>query len=41
MLHLTSSDSVAKSGLYENILNWAKFKADQQAKKTDGSKRTR
>ncbi|KIK52213.1 hypothetical protein GYMLUDRAFT_1029287 [Collybiopsis luxurians FD-317 M1] len=29
---------VQKSPIVENILNWAKFKADQQIKKTDGSK---
>jgi DNA topoisomerase-2 len=32
---------VAKSSIVENVLNWAKFKADQQIKKTDGSKRSR
>ncbi|QRV90959.1 DNA topoisomerase 2 [Ceratobasidium sp. AG-Ba] len=32
---------VAKSGIIDNVLNWAKFKADQENKKTDGSKRTR
>ncbi|KAF5377158.1 hypothetical protein D9615_006417 [Tricholomella constricta] len=32
---------VQKSAIIDNILNWAKFKADQQIKKTDGSKRTR
>ncbi|KAF9015391.1 DNA topoisomerase [Cyathus striatus] len=32
---------VAKSGIVDNVLNWAKFKADQQIKKTDGSKRSR
>ncbi|KAK7059215.1 DNA topoisomerase 2 [Paramarasmius palmivorus] len=32
---------VQKSPIVENILNWAKFKADQQIKKTDGSKRNR
>nr|ADL09409.1 DNA topoisomerase II [Omphalotus nidiformis] len=32
---------VQKSPIVENILNWAKFKADQQIKKTDGSKRSR
>ncbi|KAK7468441.1 DNA topoisomerase 2 [Stygiomarasmius scandens] len=32
---------VAKSSVVENVLNWAKFKADQQIKKTDGSKRSR
>ncbi|KAF8588504.1 type II DNA topoisomerase [Ramaria rubella] len=32
---------VSKTSIVEHILNWAKFKADQQIKKTDGSKRTR
>lgn len=32
---------VAKSNFIENVLSWAKFKADKDAKKTDGSKRTR
>ncbi|KAF8604983.1 DNA topoisomerase II [Ceratobasidium sp. AG-I] len=32
---------VAKSGIIDNVLNWAKFKADQESKKTDGHKRTR
>ncbi|KAJ7226116.1 DNA topoisomerase II, partial [Mycena pura] len=32
---------VMKSPIIENILNWAQFKADQQIKKTDGSKRSR
>ncbi|KAF7306385.1 DNA topoisomerase 2 [Mycena indigotica] len=32
---------VVKSPIIENILNWAQFKADQQAKKTDGTKRGR
>ncbi|GAA5893645.1 hypothetical protein JCM6882_007868 [Rhodosporidiobolus microsporus] len=32
---------VAKSGIIENILNWAKFKQDQMLKKTDGNKRSR
>ncbi|THU89449.1 type II DNA topoisomerase [Dendrothele bispora CBS 962.96] len=32
---------VAKSSVVENVLNWAKFKADQQSKKTDGTKRSR
>ncbi|KAK7439177.1 DNA topoisomerase 2 [Stygiomarasmius scandens] len=31
---------VAKSSVFENVLNGAKFKADQQIKKTDGSKRS-
>jgi Type IIA topoisomerase (DNA gyrase/topo II, topoisomerase IV), B subunit len=33
--------AVQKSAIIENILNWAKFKADQQIKKTDGTKRNR
>ncbi|KAI0041498.1 type II DNA topoisomerase [Auriscalpium vulgare] len=32
---------VQKSSIVENVLNWAKFKADQQIKKTDGTKRNR
>jgi len=32
---------VLKSAIVDNILNWAKYKADQQIKKTDGSKRER
>ncbi|KAI0668658.1 type II DNA topoisomerase [Trametes maxima] len=32
---------VAKSSIVDHVLNWAKFKADQQLKKTDGSRRTR
>ncbi|KAJ7630419.1 DNA topoisomerase II [Roridomyces roridus] len=32
---------VMKSPIVENILNWAQFKADQQIKKTDGTKRSR
>ncbi|KAG5646884.1 hypothetical protein DXG03_001960 [Asterophora parasitica] len=32
---------VHKSSIIDNILSWAKYKADQQIKKTDGSKRTR
>ncbi|GAA5856986.1 hypothetical protein JCM8547_008496 [Rhodosporidiobolus lusitaniae] len=32
---------VAKSGIVDNILNWAKFKQDQMLKKTDGNKRSR
>ncbi|GAA5954900.1 hypothetical protein JCM10213_000372 [Rhodosporidiobolus nylandii] len=32
---------VAKSGIIDNILNWAKFKQDQMLKKTDGNKRSR
>ncbi|KAI0641129.1 type II DNA topoisomerase [Trametes meyenii] len=32
---------VLKSSIVDHVLNWAKFKADQQLKKTDGSRRTR
>lgn len=32
---------VAKTSIVDSILNWAKYKADQQIKKTDGAKRTR
>ncbi|GLB36598.1 putative control of topological states of DNA by transient breakage and subsequent rejoining of DNA strands [Lyophyllum shimeji] len=32
---------IQRSSIIENILNWAKFKADQQIKKTDGTKRNR
>ncbi|CAK5279846.1 unnamed protein product [Mycena citricolor] len=32
---------VQKSSIIESILNWAQFKADQQIKKTDGTKRSR
>ncbi|RPD70799.1 type II DNA topoisomerase [Lentinus tigrinus ALCF2SS1-7] len=32
---------VAKSSIVDHVLNWAKFKADQQMKKTDGNRRTR
>ncbi|KAK2461741.1 hypothetical protein APHAL10511_006204 [Amanita phalloides] len=32
---------VMKSAIIDNILNWAKARADQQIKKTDGSKRNR
>ncbi|KAJ7771941.1 DNA topoisomerase II [Mycena maculata] len=32
---------VLKSPIIDNILNWAQFKADQQSKKTDGTKRSR
>ncbi|EPQ61209.1 type II DNA topoisomerase [Gloeophyllum trabeum ATCC 11539] len=32
---------VQKSPIVDHVLNWAKFKADQQIKKTDGSKRSR
>ncbi|KZT68795.1 type II DNA topoisomerase [Daedalea quercina L-15889] len=32
---------VQKSSIVDHVLNWARFKADQQMKKTDGSRRTR
>ncbi|TFK76656.1 type II DNA topoisomerase [Pluteus cervinus] len=32
---------IHKSGIIDTILNWAKFKADQEIKKTDGTKRSR
>ncbi|OJA16788.1 hypothetical protein AZE42_03299 [Rhizopogon vesiculosus] len=32
---------VQKSSIIDHVLNWAMFKADQQIKKTDGSKRNR
>ncbi len=32
---------VSKSSIVENVLNWAKFRAEQQIKKTDGTKRNR
>ncbi|RDB28584.1 DNA topoisomerase 2 [Hypsizygus marmoreus] len=32
---------VQKSSIIDNILNWAKYKADQQIKRTDGTKRSR
>ncbi|WVN88424.1 uncharacterized protein L203_103634 [Cryptococcus depauperatus CBS 7841] len=32
---------VAKTGIIDNVLNWAKFKQDQILKKTDGAKRSR
>ncbi|GAA5906736.1 DNA topoisomerase 2 [Sporobolomyces salmoneus] len=32
---------VSKSGVVDNVLNWAKFKQDQMLKKTDGHKRSR
>lgn len=32
---------VAKTSIIDSILNWARYKADQQIKKTDGSKRSR
>ncbi|KAG8998298.1 DNA topoisomerase 2 [Tulasnella sp. 427] len=32
---------VLKSGIIDTVLNWAKFKADQEIKATDGKKRTR
>lgn len=33
--------SVTKSGIVDNVLNWARFKQDQILKKSDGAKRTR
>ena len=38
-MQLTSS--VMKSAILDNILNWAKAKADMEIKKTDGTKRNR
>lgn len=32
---------VLKSAIVDNILNWAKYKADQEIKRTDGTKRER
>ncbi|EIN13330.1 type II DNA topoisomerase [Punctularia strigosozonata HHB-11173 SS5] len=32
---------IAKSSIIDHVLNWAQFQADKQAKKTDGSKRSR
>ena len=32
---------VTKTSIIDHVLNWAKFKADQQIKKTDGTKRSR
>jgi len=40
-LTLFSRFIVAKTGIIENILLWAKFKEGEQLKKTDGSKRER
>jgi len=33
--------TATKTGIVENVLSWAKYKADQQIKKTDGTKRSR
>ena len=44
MISAAASNSlfvVAKSGIIDNILSWAKFKEGQLLKKTDGSKRER
>ena len=44
MISAAASDSlfaVAKTGIIDNILSWAKFKEGQLLKKTDGSKRER
>ncbi|KAI5989769.1 DNA topoisomerase II [Pisolithus albus] len=38
---LLSEDFMKKVSIVDQVLNWAKFKADQQIKKTDGSKRNR
>jgi DNA topoisomerase-2 len=35
------SRTVSKSAIIDHVLNWAKFQADKEIKKTDGSKRTR
>ncbi len=35
------SFAVCKSGIIDNVLNWAKFKQDQIMKKSDGAKRSR
>jgi DNA topoisomerase-2 len=32
---------VSKSSIIDHVLNWARFKADAEIKKTDGNKRTR
>ena len=32
---------VTKTSIIDHVLNWAKFKADQQIKKTDGTKLSR
>lgn len=33
--------TVTKTSFLDHVLDWAKFKADQQIKKTDGTKRSR
>lgn len=38
---LTILFTVAKTGIIDNVLNWARFKQDQILKKTDGTKRSR
>lgn len=38
---LISLFTVAKTGIIDNVLNWARFKQDQILKKTDGTKRSR
>ena len=40
-LALWQLTAVSKSGIIDNVLNWAKFKQDQILKKSDGTKRTR
>jgi hypothetical protein len=39
--NLLNQSLVLKSYIVDNVLNWAKFKADQEIKKTDSSKRQR
>jgi DNA topoisomerase-2 len=41
MLICSISLLVSKTAIVDNVLSWAKFKADQEIKKTDGSKRNR
>jgi DNA topoisomerase-2 len=41
-MHMLKVSTVQKTPIIEHVLNWAKFKADQDLKKTDGkSKRNR
>jgi hypothetical protein len=40
-LALLTHSVVLKTAVIDNILHWAMTKADQQIKKTDGSKRNR
>jgi DNA topoisomerase-2 len=41
LIKYTRLTTVSKSGIIDNVLNWAKFKQDQILKKQDGGKRTR